>query len=64
MSGDERMFHIIWPDNRRVPASKILGWYADARANGEIEDAPENATNALAAARVLDHYGLITLGRI
>ena len=56
---NDQFFYMIWPERRTVTAKQILGWYADALANEELEGEPTQ--NAEEAARALDEAGLITL---
>lgn len=57
---DELTIRILWPEDKRVPASKIEGWYKDAVANGQVTDA--DLTAPMDQARALDDAGIITLG--
>jgi hypothetical protein len=61
MSGDEATFFLLYPERKVVTATRILGWYSDALADGEVEG--ESDVDAFEAARILDEAGLITLGR-
>lgn len=51
--------NIVWPDERVVPDDVLLGWAADAVANGEIDGPADLGVDELALQ--LSHAGLITL---
>ena len=51
-------YQILWPDYRVVPSETIVGWYADAVANG---DAAEGCITPDEMAAALNQAGLITL---
>lgn len=54
------MFKIIWPERRFVTEAQIMLWYADAVANGDVEN--QDLSDPQAMARELDSSGVITLG--
>jgi hypothetical protein len=53
------MFRLLYPERRVVSNELMLTWYADAVANGEVEDM--GALPSSTAARYLHDQGLITL---
>jgi len=52
-------FRILYPERRVVSAEKILTWYQDAVANGEVDDL--GAVSAIIAAQLLHEAGIITV---
>lgn len=56
-------FNIVWPEQRRVTASKIIMWADDAIANGEIDPQDVDIEDAESCAQALHDAGLITRGR-
>jgi hypothetical protein len=57
----QKMYHILYPEDRTVAENRIRTWAADAISNGEIEGPWNLDTDTLA--KQLDDAGLITLGR-
>lgn len=55
----EQTFYLVYPEKKIVTATKIMGWYSDAVANGECE---AGALDAMTAAQLLEDAGLITIG--
>jgi len=61
MSGD-RQFFIVYPERRWVSEAKVITWYRDAVANGEITDRTKlvRVSDMLSE---LEDAGLVTQGR-
>lgn len=57
-----RMFWVIWPERRHITEGQMRLWYADAVANGEVENT--TCTDVEAMARELSNAGVLTLGRM
>ena len=51
--------HIIYPDDRYVDEDVIRGWYRDAVADGDIEEA-DHEVDLWEAIRLLEDVGHIT----
>lgn len=58
-------FFLLYPERKTVDGNKILGWFADAVANKEVDyDGDPSEVNPDEAARLLEDAGLITVGRV
>ena len=53
-----QMVHILYPNDRRVPALQIMAWAGDAFEDGEIDHAPKDLWDAI---EMLDDAGIITV---
>lgn len=54
-----RYYYLVYPEYRAVSAAKIVGWYEDSLADGDVEPG-RITTDSMALA--LQDAGLITLG--
>jgi len=57
---------VIWPETKRVSASRIRVWFLDAIANGKLvgdDDELRKITDIQEQAKHLDDAGIITLGK-
>lgn len=58
-------FFLLYPERKTVDGAKILGWFADAVANKEVEyDGDVSEVGPDEAARMLEDAGIITVGRV
>ena len=56
-----KQLFIIWPERRVLDARTVRTWFADAKANGELDPEDLEAKDTWEKARALHHAGLITL---
>ncbi len=57
---DDVMVQLLYPERRKVSASKIIMWAKDAYADGDIDHEPENIEDAI---EMLQDAGIITVSK-